>query len=102
MQDVLTDVTAVEAEWLPGWRVIAVSYRGVLTQQQAEWRRVERAHRSRIGRPMVRKRGSGWALTLWMVDDRSLVGHTLLVSRAGQVSEHVRTLEPVLPMPQSF
>ena len=70
-------------------------------QEQAEQRRVERAHRSRITPPTARKDGDGWDLTLWMVDDRSLVEHTLAVSRTGRVTDRVRTVEPQLPVPES-
>lgn len=70
-------------------------------QQQAERRRVERAYGSRIARPAAARQASGWALTLWTVDNSSLVEHHLVVSRAGQVGDSPRTVEPRLPAPES-
>lgn len=177
VEDALTDLTAVEAAWLPAWQVIDVSYRGVphgrrffvgladddqvshlagqpdtfnamtatagvdvrdggtasavaqvcldatrtfqhyayrvegvgdiawlpnpTPREEAERRRVERAYGSRLTAPAARNHGTDWALTLWTVDNRSLIEHTLVVSRAGRVSDRARTVDPHLPVPES-
>lgn len=173
----MTEVTSVEAAWLPGWQVLDVLYRGTphgrrlfvgladddrvlqlagrpdsfdamtakagvevadartaaavaqvrldatrtfvhyayrvdrvediqwlpqpTLREQAEQRRLERTYRSRIAPPAARSQATGWALTLWTVDDRSLVEHRLVVSRAGQVADTVRTVESRLPVPET-
>jgi hypothetical protein len=80
-----------DVDWLPN----------PTPQEQAARRRVERAYATRIAPPAAREQGGGWALTVWMVDDRSLVEHALVVSRTGQVSDRARTVEPRLPVPYS-
>ena len=70
-------------------------------REQAERRRLERTYRSRIAPPAARNQATGWSLTLWTVDDRSLIEHRLVVSRAGQVADTVRTVESRLPVPET-
>jgi hypothetical protein len=69
--------------------------------EQAARRRLTRTYRSTIAPPAAREVPDGWRLTLWTVDDRALVEHTITVTRAGRVLDVTRTVEPRLPVPSS-
>jgi hypothetical protein len=49
--------------------------------------------------PVAKPSDTGWAVTLWMVDDQSLVRHHLSISADGAVEDRSEVVVTGLPLP---